>query len=210
MPRKEDNNHYKKNWDKFLDGDNKALELIYFDFFDLLFNFGIKYSRDHSIIEDCIQNIFVDLLNNRHKLKHVNSVKYYLLKAMKNQIAYERRKTKNLFHMEKPEEQDFRINYSVEQALIANEKDEMQTKFLKLVKENLTDRQKEALYLKFTCGFDYPEISKMMDISVESARTMIYRTIKSIKKTFGNSENSNLLMWFLFQALKISPVIPQK
>lgn len=206
MPTKEHNDQYILIWEKFLDGDDKAISSIYFDFFDLLLNFGIKYHSDRYLVEDCIQNVFVDLLKNRSKQKPIQNIKFYLIKALKNQIAYERRKTKKLSSMEIPEEQYFRINYSVEHSLIVNEKDEMQTKFLKLVKESLTERQKEALYLKFNCGFDYPQISELMEISVDSARTLVYRTLKTIKKTFGNTENSNLILWSMFRTLKFLPM----
>ena len=56
---------------KFVDGDNEALTSLYYDFFDLLLNFGLKYSLDQSLVEDCIQNLFVDLLRKREKLKKV-------------------------------------------------------------------------------------------------------------------------------------------
>jgi len=79
----------------------------------------------------------------------------------------------------------------------------MRTKFLEMVMEGLTPRQKEALYLKFNCGFDYIQISELMQISIESVRTMIYRTLKSIKEIFDTNSYSNLILFGFFRSLKV-------
>ncbi|MCW0483927.1 RNA polymerase sigma factor [Gaoshiqia sediminis] len=191
---------YNGIWQRFMDGDEEALSSIYFEFYDVLFNFGMKYSSDRFLVEDCIQNLFVDLLRNRHKQKPVTNIKFYLLKSLRNQMASERRKTKKLLPVGEPGEAEFRISYSAESSLIAIETDELRSMFLKMVTEKLTIRQKEALYLKFNCGFDYVQIAVMMQISVESARTMIYRTLKSIKETFGLECYSDLILFSLFRS----------
>ncbi len=192
---------YQSIWEKFTEGDDQALSSLYFEFFDSLFNFGMKYSSDRFLVEDCIQNLFVDLLKNRHRKNPVQNIRFYLFKGIRNQLAYEKRKIRRLIPAE-PDETDFRISYSVENQLIANETDEFQAKFLKMVTENLTARQKEALFLKFNCGFDYIQIAELMQISVESARTMVYRTLKSIKDTFGENMHANLLFFSLLKLMR--------
>lgn len=191
---------YQAVWLKFTEGDDDALSSIYFEFFDLLLNFGMKYSSDRFLVEDCIQNLFVDLLKNRHQQKPVNNLRFYLTKALRNQMLYEHRKTKKLVPVEEQAETEFTITYSVENSLIATETDEMHLRFLKMVMEDLTARQKEALYLKFNCGFDYKQISELMQISVESVRTMVYRTLKSIKETFGDEAHSTLIFLNIFRS----------
>ncbi|MBW8333272.1 MAG: sigma-70 family RNA polymerase sigma factor [Prolixibacteraceae bacterium] len=192
---------YHNIWQKFMEGDDDALSSIYFEFFDLLLNFGMKYSCDRTFVEDCIQNLFVDLLKNRQKQKHVENIRFYLMKALRNQMASEKRKTQKLIPIDQPSEADFRISYSVEKSLIASETDEMRSRFLQMVIKDLTARQKEALYLKFNCGFDYIQISELMQISVESTRTMVYRTLKSLKDTFGTDYYSNLILFSFFRSL---------
>ena len=197
------NDLYHNIWEKFVGGDEQALSSIYFEFFDILLNFGMKYSSDRFLVEDCIQNLFVDLLKNRKNQRPVTNIRFYLLKALRNQMASELRRTKKMLQVKVSEtdETNFRISYSVENSLIENEKDEMQSRFLKLVMEGLTLRQKEALYLKFNCGFNYSQISEVMQISVESARTMVYRTLKSIKATFGADSYSNLILFSFFRSI---------
>jgi RNA polymerase sigma factor (sigma-70 family) len=195
MPFKEKTDSYQNTWQKFIRGDAEALSSLYFEFFDMLLNFGMKYSSDRFLIEDCIQNLFVDLMKNRENQKPVDNLRFYLTKALRNQMAYERRKTKKLVPVNEDSKTDFRITYSIEHSLIASETDELRLRFLKMVTDDLTDRQKEVLYLKFNCGFDYVQIAELMHISVESVRTLIYRTLKSIKDTFGDEKYSSLIFF---------------
>lgn len=180
-------------WIKFIHGDNDALATLYYEYFDKLLNFGMKYSVNRFVVEDSIQNVFTDLLKKQSKLQAVENIQFYLLKALRNQISNDQRKTKKLTSVAETSEIDFRITYAVENELISKESDEIQASFLKLVNDTLSDRQKEALYLKYNCGFDYLEISEIMQISVESVRTMVYRTLKTIKKSFANNSYHNLI-----------------
>lgn len=59
--------------------------------------------------------------------------------------------------------------------------DQRTTLFQKALLE-LTPRQKEAIYLKFTGGLDYKEVSAIMDMGLESCRNLIYRAVKSLKE----------------------------
>ena len=201
MPKNLEVDLYQSIWLKFVEGDDNALSSIYFEFFDILINFGLKYSSDRFLVEDCIQNLFVDLLKNRKAQAEVINLRFYLMKALRNQMLNEQRKIRKLMTLENLTETDFRITYSAENSLIASETDEIRFRFVKMVTEDLSARQKEALYLKFNCGFNYIQISEIMQISVESVRTIVYRTLKSIKETFGNEKHSNLIFLQIFQPL---------
>ena len=193
MKKVNNNEKYQNLWEEFLKGNDDALSLIYYDFFDLLFSFGIKYTSDKSIVEDCIQNLFVSLLSNRHNQKSVQNIKFYLIKGLKNQLIYSKRQNKKFLFIKNNENFDFRINHSVERILIDNEKSELQSEFINKVIKSLTNRQKEALYLKYICEFDYSEIADLMSVNIESVRTLIYRTLKSLNETYGSNKNANIL-----------------
>ena len=71
---------------------------------------------------------------------------------------------------------------SVEKTIIENENQEEKTKGLSKALGSLSSRQREAIHLKFNSEMTYEEISEILDISVESARTLIYRSIKELRK----------------------------
>ena len=50
-------------WKDLLKGDKNALASIYSDHFDKLYNYGCRISKDAGIVEDAIQDLFIELWN---------------------------------------------------------------------------------------------------------------------------------------------------
>ncbi len=48
-------------WDKFKSGDQKAFEIIYNEYVDVLYAYGSKMTSDKSLVEDSIQDLFIDI-----------------------------------------------------------------------------------------------------------------------------------------------------
>ncbi|MNL66075.1 RNA polymerase sigma factor [compost metagenome] len=48
--------------------------------------------------------------------------------------------------------------------------------------ELLPSRQKEALYLRFNSELEYEEIAVIMNISLETCRTLVYRAVKQLRE----------------------------
>jgi len=175
-------NTYQAEWRAFLtSGNMSALAVIYEDNFDLLLNYGRKFSREESIIEDAIQNIFANLIRSREKLGELNSVQQYLMAAHRNELIDLISKKKNTLSSEILPDILFKPEYSVEEEIIEKESQMRLRKFLTKSLVKLTPHQQEAIYLKYDVGLSYEEISKILNISVESCRTTIYRSIKMIK-----------------------------
>ena len=183
---------------KFIAGDENALSVIYFDFFDLLLNFGLKYTVDQSLVEDCIQNIFVDLLKNRKKLEFVENISFYLLKSLRYQINHEQTRIRKIISDETFREPPFLITYSAEKDVILQETDDYRKKILSILLEKLTPKQREVLYLKYNCGFNYEQISDLLQVDIPSVRKMVYRTLKSIRENSGTT-NPDMLLFCIVQ-----------
>jgi len=48
--------------------------------------------------------------------------------------------------------------------------------------QELSSRQQEIIYLKFSQNMGYEEISEIMDINYQAARNLVYQSIKVLKK----------------------------
>ena len=57
-----------------------------------------------------------------------------------------------------------------------------QKKNLKSAFDELSDRQKEILYLKYYSEMDYEEITQIMDMNYQSARNLVSRAIQKLAK----------------------------
>ena len=51
----------KEIWNQFRAGNDDAFERIYNSYFDRLYNYGCQFSKDHALVEDTLQELFLDL-----------------------------------------------------------------------------------------------------------------------------------------------------
>ena len=170
-------------WDNLLKGDEAAFDILYNQYFDDLCRYGGRITGDTNLIEDGIQDLFVEIWKTRNELPVVNSVKYYLFKRLKRKIIrklIDKRKaplTSNML-----EEYNFKIVFSPESDLISRQfSTEQQTRLLKALNK-LTRRQKEAITLRFFDGFTNKEVAGMLSMNTKSVRNLIYRAMISLKK----------------------------
>ena len=59
--------------------------------------------------------------------------------------------------------------------------------------DSLTDRQREAVYLRYTQGLSYEEIGKLMGIQPKAAQKLVYRAIEQMRKI-----QPQIIYFFLF------------
>lgn len=171
----------KKIWNNLRDGDQKALEEIYRTYFSELYNYGKKLSRDENTVEDCIQELFVELWNRRDKLSETDAIKPYLFVSLKRKIFHTVKKLRKSTDTEL-EEKYFDSELSIDEILIAKETTAEQKSNLKTAFNELSDRQKEILFLKYYSEMDYDEITEIMDMNYQSARNLVSRAIQKLSK----------------------------
>jgi RNA polymerase sigma factor (sigma-70 family) len=77
--------------------------------------------------------------------------------------------------------EEFKVQYSFQDSLINQEITIEILDKLRRAIQNLTSGQKEVIYLRFEEGLSYQEISRIMEISVESVRKQVFRAISSLR-----------------------------
>ena len=174
-----------KNWNAFRGGDRNSFSLIYEKYFNGLYNYGGKFSRDTEFIEDCIQDLFVKLWQNRENINETQSVKNYLYKSLRNTIFSRLNKVENFdINDESIDELQFDLELSPEAFLIESEHSaEMKLKLEKAL-THLTNRQREAIFLRFFEELSYEEVSKLMQITVKALYKIIARALESLRDFF--------------------------
>lgn len=182
-------------WNRFKNGDQGALSLIYSENAKALYRYGLKFTGNREIIEDVIHDLFSDLMRNREKLGDTDNIKFYLYKAFRRKLIREM-KFEARFTDEQVGELAFGTRYSIEQEIISKEtKENISAKLLNAI-EQLSPRQKEAIYLKYTKELEYDEISQILDMGVDASRNLIYRAIKSLKSTLAETCQEFLFLFF--------------
>src|ERR1041384_8276845 len=66
--------------------DEKALEAIFLQFHKELFQYGFTIIRNRELVNDCIQDLFLELWQSRARLSQPASVKAYLFSALRYKV----------------------------------------------------------------------------------------------------------------------------
>ena len=175
------NSYYIKLWEMFISQNNQeALSIIYKDHFDLLYNFGFKYTSDIEAIENSIQNIFGYFLKIRKKLGPVNNISGYLIQSFRHELYLELKKQKKMVLSETFPEEYFNYDSAQKENEAEEKRDQLHQTMMEIIK-NLNPKQQEIINLRFIDRLNYKEISSMLNISVDSCYKSVYRSVISIR-----------------------------
>ena len=187
----------KKIWENFKDGDKSALSYIYFQNFHPMYQYGTKLKNDPDFIKDCIQEVFFTLIKAGKKLGATDNIRFYLFKALKNKIIRELSKSRS-FEPVNESHLYFASQFSFEDKIIQIEKTTEKEKALANALTELSNRQREIIFLKYECDLEYDRISELLQINIDSARKLSYRAILKLKETIQSRMGSLILFLFSF------------
>ena len=166
-------------WDSFREGDRKAFATLFRSHYDHLFRYGRKFTADENLLEDSIQELFIELWQAKSRTP-VISVRAYLLKSLKYKLLKAYRKNRNVLPLT-AEGEETPFEWSHESFLIQEEVDEEKKRRVLKALEQLSNRQKEIIYLKYYQDLGYEEVSEIMNINYQVARNLLYQAIRSLK-----------------------------
>jgi RNA polymerase sigma factor (sigma-70 family) len=167
-------------WTKLKDGNIEALGELYNIFIDDLFYYGMQFTKDKSCVMDSIHDVFLNLYKYRKTLANTDNVKYYLLRSLKNQIL---KQTKNkVIFLNDSIQHNSTFSSSIEDQIIDKEFSKERTCKLSNAINLLSKGQRHGLFLRFTEERTYVEIANIMNVSVQTSRTIVYRAIKVLRK----------------------------
>ena len=168
-------------WENFKRGDPDALSYIYEQHVQLLFRYGKKFTSDNELVKDTIQDLFFDLIRTRRNLGSTDSIKFYLIASFRRKLTLSLKKRPLHVDLDIERKTDAEFYNLPEQEL--SEKEELSPRE-KLVQEGLktlTPKQREILFYRFSCNFDYEQICEITSLKYDSARKQNFRALRSLK-----------------------------
>lgn len=185
-------------WARFLDtGDESSFSSVYNHHADRLYAYGISLGFDTESCKDAIQDVFYKLYLSRNNLRHVQNLTAYLFKAYKHRLIDLTKNTRKNEAVE-PDDNSFAIRVTILDHIIDAEESEMLRQKIEHLLSDLSPRQREAVYMRYMLGLEYDEISAILNISRESARKLIYRSIDHLRKKTDWHEAGSFLSLLFF------------
>jgi len=171
-------------WQAAALGDREAFGLLFRRHYSLLYLYGSKICSDTGILEDSIQELFIELWQKKSG-QPVQSVKAYLMQALKYKLYKSFRNKKPVQHVENMADEPFELSH--ESFLISGHENEEKSRQAIEALEKLPPRQKEVIYLKIYKGLSYEEVSTIMQINYQVVRNLLCQALKNYRKLMAPS-----------------------
>ena len=166
-------------WDLCLSGAENAFEELYKRYYALLHNYGCKFTSNREVVHDTIQDLFIKLITNHRKLSKTPHPKGYLLKAYKNNL------------LDAIQKEGLYIQTPFTENLINNldktnnkEDDTDHIIVMRRSYHELSEKQKEVIYLFYVKNLSHEEISAILGINYQSSKNLLSRSLSILRKKF--------------------------
>jgi RNA polymerase sigma factor (sigma-70 family) len=174
-----------------MQGQKHILSSVYEKYVNSLFSYGCKFTGDRETVKDCIHDVFVKLYEKEDILS-IRNLKYYLLRMLRNHIADRLAGMQNWNELD---ENGFSLVHpSSEDCCIADEKSMQMKHYMEKVFDNLTGKQKEAVYLHFIEELDYEDIGQLLGMNRQSVKNLIHRAMLRLRERMGHKPPFILLL----------------
>lgn len=167
-------------WNRFKKGDSSAFEAIYNGYIDDLLMYGSRFTKDSTLVEDCIHDLFVRIYERREHLNDPKSIKAYLFSSLRREIIHQSGR-KEQPH-EEIKESLFHLDIDIEQATIRTELGQEQLQLIQQTMALLSDRQREVVYLSFYNNLSHDEIAQVLGINNQSVRNLLSNGLKRMRE----------------------------
>ncbi len=178
MNQTEEKTYWEHIWNKFRSGDRLAFEIIYNEYIDALYSYGARITSHRALLEDAIQDLFLDVYKYGRKLKKPESLEFYLYKTLRRSII---RKLKEKYRYTHPEQfaEQFDLKFHLEDMPGDNLEEHIEMLQKELV--TLDEKKRELLFLKFTSGLTYNDIGALLNCKPDTVKKQVSRILKHLQ-----------------------------
>jgi RNA polymerase sigma factor (sigma-70 family) len=167
---------------------DEALSLLVYRYYDDLFRYGNGLCEKVTLVEDVIQDLFCEVWQKRERLSEITFIKPYLFISLRNRIYRQLQREKRTTNFTETIEFNFDAEISPEDLIIKNEDKEKIAGLLKNYINQLSSRQKEAIYLRFYENLSYKSIADIMEITVPYLYLLIHKSVARLKEMMNENE----------------------
>lgn len=177
---------------KMIDNQNH-FEKIYREFHLLVFNVALNYLQNTEDAEEVTQDVFVKISNSLNNFNQKSSHKTWIYRITINQcLDFLKQKNSQkrffIFGKKSQNEQEYLNTSTFEHPgiLLENQED---AALLFAVFNTLTENQKTAFLLSKLDGLSNPEIAEIMQLSISSVESLIFRAKASLQQKLAEKFN---------------------
>jgi RNA polymerase sigma-70 factor (ECF subfamily) len=164
-------------------GEKRAFETIYLDFFDMLFHMANGYVRNREVSKELVQDAFLKLWENREELHKNTNIKNFLYTITKNSCLNYLKQQEMIYRNNR----DYLIpEIKYKQDALASfpdhfsEVEDLMEKVDETI-EKLPDEVKITFRLNRFDGLTYRQIAEKLDVSSKTVEARISKALKLLR-----------------------------
>jgi len=180
-------------WKGLRAGDKAMFLALYKKYYHSLLFIGLKEIKDPQLVKDTIQQLFLYIWEKRETIGEAKHVKSYLVTSFLRKLSTHWKKSGKISNL-----QVVWINNSEdtqptpEEKLIKKDEQNYLFKLLMNHIDDLPNRQKELIVLKFYEGFTYEEIVQRTGLTHRTVYNKIHEALKKLKLDIVASQHSHI------------------
>lgn len=170
-------------WKKMKEGDQNSFSQIFKFYYPKLYAYGIKLIPFPDFIRDQIQDLFVNIWQNRISLNDVYNLKAYLFVSLRRRILISKRNRLNTNSLDDLSDEDrqtlvFDPNEFIDKEYLS---DNIKEKLIKNL-NSLPVSQREIIFLRFYNRLTYREIATIVNIKEQSVKNNMPRILQKLSE----------------------------
>lgn len=194
----------KELWKGLKSGDTQCFDILFRKFYSELYYYGMKIFSDAEFVKESIQEVFIRIWETRERLGEVENPKVYLLVSFRRMMLTKLGKDKRKLHVEFGKADHYSFFFELNEFERHDEvSPEIREVLLKSI-HSLTKRQREIIQLFFYHELSYSEVAKVMKMSVQATRNLMYRTLIHLRESIGDKSINAMKNIFLLLFLPVS------
>jgi RNA polymerase sigma factor (sigma-70 family) len=170
-------------WKHMLPGDHLALDAIVKRYYNLLYQYGCKFTRDAALVKDCIQDLFLYIWQKRHAISETASVEHYLMKALRRRLERALTKSGSTEGIGFLDLRD--TGATPDDKLIQQEQKTALADRIKHCIGQLSKRQQEIIYLRFYLNASAGDIADIMQLNRQSVYNLLHDALNKLRQSTG-------------------------
>jgi RNA polymerase sigma-70 factor (ECF subfamily) len=168
-------------WKRMKSGDQKSFSVIFKFYYPKLYGYGIKLVPFSDFVRDQIQDLFINIWQNREGLGDISNLKAYLFTSLRRRLFNSKENRLKTDPIDSLSEKDY-------QAWIFEPDEFIDTAFIssnikeKLLKNlnSLPVNQREIIFLRFYNRLTYREIADIINVKEQSVKNNMPRILQKL------------------------------
>lgn len=177
-------------------GDQKAFEQLFFRYKDRVYTIALTYTENRVIAEEVVQDVFVRVWKNRHKLKEIDAFSSWVHVIARNRALTALQKIAR-----EGERREELISYLPTE--VSNAEEKVQANYMEELLETaltrLSPQQRKVFVLSRLQGHSRKEVAEMLNLAPATVSVHLTIALRTIRAFLTNHlELSPLLLIFYY------------